>query len=65
MRSSHENVDTEYDWGHIMETHEIMYFVKRISYEFCFSVPRRQVRIRARNALCCRCASKSNARCLA
>jgi hypothetical protein len=43
MRPSHENVDTEYDWGHIMETHEIMYLVKRLSYEFCFAVPRKQV----------------------
>ena len=43
MRSSPENIDTEYDWGHIMETHEIMYLVKRSSYEFCFAVPRRQV----------------------
>jgi hypothetical protein len=43
MRSSHENVDTEYDGGHIMETHEIMHLVKRLSYEFCFAVPRRQV----------------------
>jgi hypothetical protein len=43
MRSSPENVDTEYDWGRIMETHEIMYLVKRSSYEFCLAVPRRQV----------------------
>src|SRR5882724_4290223 len=43
MRSSHENVDTEYDWGHIMETHEIMCLVKRSLYEFCFAVPTRQV----------------------
>jgi hypothetical protein len=44
MRSSPENFDTEYDWGHIMETHEIMYLVKRSLYEFCFAVPTRQVR---------------------
>jgi hypothetical protein len=43
MGSSRENVDTEYDWGHIMETHEIMYLVKRSLYEFCFAVPTRQV----------------------
>jgi hypothetical protein len=43
MRSSPENVNTEYDWGRIMETHEIMYLVKRSSYEFCLVVPRRQV----------------------
>lgn len=43
MRSSPENVDMEYDWGRIMETHEIMYLVKRSSYEFCLAVPRRQV----------------------
>jgi len=42
MRSSPENVDTEYDWGHIMETHEIMYLLKRSLYEFCFAVPTRQ-----------------------
>ncbi len=44
MRSSPENVDTEYDWRHIMETHGIMYLVKRSLYEFCFAVPTRQVR---------------------
>jgi hypothetical protein len=27
-----------------METHEIMYLVKRSLYEFCFAVPTRQVR---------------------
>jgi hypothetical protein len=43
MRSSPKNVDTEYDWDRIMETHEIMYLVKRSSYEFCLAVPRRQV----------------------
>jgi hypothetical protein len=43
MRSSPENVDTEYDWDRIMETHEIMYLVKRSSYEFCYAVPRKQV----------------------
>jgi hypothetical protein len=42
MRPSPKNVDTEYDWSRIMETHEIMYLVKRSSYEFCFAVPRRQ-----------------------
>jgi hypothetical protein len=42
MRSSSENVGTEYDWRHIMESHEIMYIVKRPSYEFCFAMPRRQ-----------------------
>jgi hypothetical protein len=29
MRASPENIDAEYDWGRIMETHEIMYLVKR------------------------------------
>jgi hypothetical protein len=43
MRSSPENVDTEYDWRHIMETHEIMCLVKHSLYEFCFAVPRSQV----------------------
>jgi hypothetical protein len=43
MRSSHEKVDTEYDWEHIMQTHEIMCLVKLSSYEFCLAVPRRQV----------------------
>jgi hypothetical protein len=42
MTPSPENVDTEVDWERIMETHEIMYLVKRPSYEFCFAVPRRQ-----------------------
>jgi hypothetical protein len=42
MRSSSENVGTEYDWGHIMESHENVYIVKRPSYEFCFAMPRRQ-----------------------
>lgn len=42
MRSSSENVDTEYDSGRLMESHEIVYLVKRPSYEFCFAVPRRQ-----------------------
>jgi transposase-like protein len=42
MRSSSENVGTEYDWRHIMESHEIVYIVKRPSYEFCFAMPRRQ-----------------------
>jgi hypothetical protein len=39
---SPKNDDTEYEWGYIMETYEIMYLVKRPSYEFCFAVPRRQ-----------------------
>jgi hypothetical protein len=43
MRSSPENFGTEYDWGHIMETHEIICLVKRSLYEFCFAVPTRQV----------------------
>jgi hypothetical protein len=43
MRSSHENVDTKYDWGRIRETHEMIYLVKQSSYEFCLAVPRRQV----------------------
>jgi hypothetical protein len=43
MRSSPEDVDTEYNWDRIMETHEIMYLVKRSSYEFYFAVPRKQV----------------------
>jgi hypothetical protein len=43
MKLSPENIDTEYDWGHIMETHEIMCLVKRSLYEFCFAVPTRQV----------------------
>jgi hypothetical protein len=43
MRPSAENIDTEYDWGHIMETHKIMCLVKRSLYEFCFAVPTRQV----------------------
>ena len=42
MRSSSENVGTEYDSGRLMESHEIVYLVKRPSYEFCFAVPRRQ-----------------------
>jgi len=42
MKSSPENFDTEYDWGHIMETHEIIYLLKRSLYEFCFAVPTRQ-----------------------
>jgi hypothetical protein len=43
MRSFPENIATEYAWGHIMETHEIMCLVKRSLYEFCFAVPTRQV----------------------
>lgn len=43
MSSSSEHVDSEYDWSRIMDTHEIMYLVKRSSYEFCFAVPRREV----------------------
>jgi hypothetical protein len=42
MGSSSENVDSEYDSGRLMESHEIMYLAKRPSYEFCFAVPRRQ-----------------------
>jgi hypothetical protein len=43
MRSSSENVDVESDWAQIMGTHEVMYLVKRSSYEFCLAVPRREV----------------------
>jgi hypothetical protein len=38
-----ENVDTEFYWDRITETHEIMYVVKRPSYEFCFAVPKRRI----------------------
>jgi hypothetical protein len=42
MTLSPENVDAEFDWDHLRETHEIMYVVKRPVYEFCFAVPRKQ-----------------------
>lgn len=42
MTLSPENVDAEFDWDHLRETHEIMYVVKRPAYEFCFAVPRKQ-----------------------
>jgi hypothetical protein len=42
MTLSPENVDTEFDWDRITETHEIMYVVKRPSYEFCLVVPKRR-----------------------
>lgn len=37
-----KNVGTDFDWEHITETHEIMYLVKRASYEFLFAVPKRR-----------------------
>ena len=43
MTLSPENLDAEFDWDRLMETHEIMYLVKRSSYEFSFAVPRKQV----------------------
>jgi hypothetical protein len=36
-----EDVDTEFDWYHLTETHDIMYLVKRPSYEFLFAVPKK------------------------
>jgi hypothetical protein len=36
-----ENLGTDFDWEHITETHEIMYLVKRASYEFLFAVPKK------------------------
>jgi hypothetical protein len=42
MKSSDDSTDAEYDWSLIMETHEVMYLVKRPAYEFCFAIPRRQ-----------------------
>jgi hypothetical protein len=35
-----ENVDMQFDWDRMLETHEIIYVVKRPFYEFCFAVPR-------------------------
>jgi hypothetical protein len=37
-----ENVGTGFDGDHITETHEIVYFVKRSSYEFLFAVPKKR-----------------------
>jgi len=41
MTLDSENVRAGFNWDHILETHEIMYLVKRPSYEFLFAVPRR------------------------
>ena len=41
MTLDSENVRADFDWDHILETHEIMYLVKRPSYEFLFAVPKR------------------------
>jgi hypothetical protein len=37
-----EHVGIDFDWDHITETHEIMYLVKRASYEFIFAVPKKR-----------------------
>jgi hypothetical protein len=42
MTLSPGNVDAEFDWDHLSESHEIMYIVKRPAYEFCFAIPRKQ-----------------------
>ena len=42
MTLSPENLDAEFDWDRLVETHEIMYVVKRPAYEFCFAVPRKR-----------------------
>jgi hypothetical protein len=42
MALSPEYVDTAFDWDHISETHEIVYMVKRPTYELLFAVPRRR-----------------------
>jgi hypothetical protein len=42
MALSPEYVDTAFDWDHISETHEIVYLVKRPTYELLFAVPRRR-----------------------
>jgi hypothetical protein len=38
-----ENMSTGFDWDHILESYEIMYLVKRSSYEFLFAVPKRGI----------------------
>jgi hypothetical protein len=42
MNQYPENVGTDFDWNHITETHEVMYLVKRASYEFLFAVPKKR-----------------------
>jgi hypothetical protein len=41
MKLYPENLGTDFDWEHITTTHEIMYLVKRASYEFLFAVPKK------------------------
>jgi hypothetical protein len=40
MTPSLERVDTEIDREHLLDSHEIMYLVKRPMYEFYLTVPR-------------------------
>jgi hypothetical protein len=37
-----EHVDAAFDWDRISETHEIVYLVKRSTYELLFAIPRRR-----------------------
>jgi hypothetical protein len=41
MTLSSENIATEFDSQYSMETYEIMYLVKRPSYEFSLAVPKK------------------------
>jgi len=41
MILSPENIEVGLGWEQIAETHEILYLVKRPSYEFLFAVPRK------------------------
>ena len=62
MTLSPENVDTDLDWDRLRETHEIMYVVKRPTYEFCFAVQESRQIASARDGLFCTCALRINAR---
>jgi hypothetical protein len=41
MTFSSENINIALGWEQIAETHDILYLVKRPSYEFLFAVPRK------------------------
>ena len=42
MNSYPGKVGADFDWDHITETHEVMYLVKRASYEFLFAIPKKR-----------------------